>query len=531
MVRQEAVDMSAPFSSLELFGSMTGFVLAVVVGFGFGFTLERAGFGSSRRLAAQFYLYDMTVFKVMFTSIVTAMVGLFGLSRIGWIDFDLVWVNLTYLGPQIIGGLLLGVGFILSGYCPGTSIVASASGKVDGVLTILGVMAGIALFSLIYSPALEAFHHSGSFGRLLLSDLLAIDPMILTIAIALMAALAFIGAEVVERRFANRAEPGRSPFGRPATRLAVTGGLVVAAVIFLLVPSTKRAAVAAGAIEDSITPVELARHLVEGNGDWTILDLRVGIDPLSDDALKGAIPIQPLELAAAEDWSDRFPEHRLLVLVDGGDGIAASLPVPSTHRAVILAGGFPAWRKEILTVPDLPSTPTPESLKSYAERMELVSYFTGVDSTAATPPCSRRERTKAEGIWRLLMRMQKQKNRTPRRKHRPHAEEDYDEAASIFKALGHPLRVKIVCGLLSQPCTQTHIAASLGLPQSSIAQHLDVLRRKRIVEGTRHGTEVKLRVIDARIPGVLRSVCRTGQQVPFLDWESYRDQGSSPAAS
>ena len=105
--------MNAPLYQHGLFGESTSLVIALVIGLGFGFVLERAGFGSGRKLAAQFYLTDLTVFKVMFTAIVTAMIGLYLLSRIGLLDLSLVYRLPTYLVPQLVGGLLFGVGFVI----------------------------------------------------------------------------------------------------------------------------------------------------------------------------------------------------------------------------------------------------------------------------------------------------------------------------------------------------------------------------------------------------------------------------------
>jgi len=103
-----------------------------------------------------------------------------------------------------------------------------------------------------------------------------------------------------------------------------------------------------------------------------------------------------------------------------------------------------------------------------------------------------------------------------------HAEAEYLSASRIFKALGHPLRVKIVCGLLREPCTQTHISSSLGLPQSTVAQHLSVLRREGIVRGDRdRGAEVVLRVIDPRVPVLFRCMCDS-DGLPELDWNQAR---------
>lgn len=106
----------APFYNNGFFSEQVSFVIAFVIGISFGFFLERAGFGYSRKLALQFYFRDMTVLKVMFTAIVVAMLGLLYMSLFGWIDLSLVYINPTFLWAQIIGGLILGVGFTIGGY-------------------------------------------------------------------------------------------------------------------------------------------------------------------------------------------------------------------------------------------------------------------------------------------------------------------------------------------------------------------------------------------------------------------------------
>lgn len=216
--------MSAPLLPAGSSEAVGGLAVSLAIGLGFGFVLERAGFGSARRLAAQFYLHDMTVLTVMFTAIVTAMVGIFALRRLGWLDLDLLWVNPTYLWPQIAGGLLLGVGFIVSGYCPGTSIVAAASGRIDGLLALGGVFAGIGAYAAASVPALEAFQRSGDRGRLLLCDGLGVDPSVAVIGAVAMAGAAFAGAEAIERRIARgRSDSRAAPSPSRDARLWTTG--------------------------------------------------------------------------------------------------------------------------------------------------------------------------------------------------------------------------------------------------------------------------------------------------------------------
>ena len=114
-----------------------------LIGIGFGFFLERAGFGSARKLVSQFYLDDLAVFKVMFTAIVTAMLGVTYLGWMGVLDLSLVFMTPTYLWPMVVGGLVLGVGFVVGGYCPGTSVVGQVTGRIDGAVpTCAGLFAG-----------------------------------------------------------------------------------------------------------------------------------------------------------------------------------------------------------------------------------------------------------------------------------------------------------------------------------------------------------------------------------------------------
>ena len=102
--------MTAPFFKFGMFGDETSLLVAFAIGIGFGFFLERAGFASARKLMAQFYLTDLAVFKVMFTAILTAMLGVIYLSWIGMLDLSLVYLTPTFVLPQIVGGLVFGVG-------------------------------------------------------------------------------------------------------------------------------------------------------------------------------------------------------------------------------------------------------------------------------------------------------------------------------------------------------------------------------------------------------------------------------------
>lgn len=175
-------------------------IVSLLIGVAFGAVLESAGFGDSRRLAGQFYLRDMTVLKVMFGAIVTAATLLVLGSAFGWIDMPRVFVNPTYLPSQIVGGLIMGVGFIIGGFCPGTSVVASSTLKVDGLVFLVGVATGIFAFGE-WLPGFETFYESGALGRFTIGDWLGIDNGWALVGVVLMALAMFYGAEVAEAVF------------------------------------------------------------------------------------------------------------------------------------------------------------------------------------------------------------------------------------------------------------------------------------------------------------------------------------------
>ena len=263
--------MTFPFEALNSASREIGLIVAVLIGIAFGFVLERAGFGRADKLAAQFYLRDMRVFKVMFTAIVTAMLGLVIASAIGLTnlrDISESIASLTWIWPMLIGGFVLGAGFIISGYCPGTSIVATASGNVDGLFTVGGVVTGTFLYSeLLQIPAFHQFHNSSPKGAWFLYDLVKVPPQVLAAIITGAAILAFIGAEKVESMVGGK---------RTAKRVrryafATVTSLAVVALITIAIPATPAAASEPPA---TISAAQLARVVIDAPWTVRILDVR-----------------------------------------------------------------------------------------------------------------------------------------------------------------------------------------------------------------------------------------------------------------
>jgi hypothetical protein len=175
-------------------------LIAFIIGLGFGFALEQAGFSSSRKLAGMFYGYDTTVLKVFFTASITAMLGLLFLNYMGMIDMSIVYVNDLYTSSAIIGGVIMGAGFIIGGFCPGTSVCAAAIGKIDAMYFVGGSLLGILIFGQAY-PLWEELHNSQHLGPLKLSDTLGIKDGVLGLMVIVAALLMFWIGELAEKRF------------------------------------------------------------------------------------------------------------------------------------------------------------------------------------------------------------------------------------------------------------------------------------------------------------------------------------------
>jgi len=178
-------------------------LFALVTGVVFGMLLEKAGFGNARKLVQQFYFTDMAMLKVLFSAIVTAMLGIYWLGYFGVLDITQVYINATYIWPQVIGGIVFGFGFVMAGLCPGTSCVAVFTGKLDGLAVFAGMFAGLALFAET-EPFLQKAYNFSSIGDISLYEIFHMEYGILTFIIAAVAVSVFWIAGRVEERFRNK---------------------------------------------------------------------------------------------------------------------------------------------------------------------------------------------------------------------------------------------------------------------------------------------------------------------------------------
>ena len=191
-----------PLIVYDIITPETNLLIAFFIGIAFGFVLESNGFSSSRRLAGMFYGYDATVLKVFFTAAITGMLGLLFLSLFGQLDLSMIYINPTFLWSAIGGGVIMGIGFILGGYCPGTSFCAAAIGKLDAMAFIGGIFLGIFIFAEGY-PIWEGFYKAKDLGSPLLNDLFGMSRGMMTFLIILVALAMFWVGEWAEKKFAR----------------------------------------------------------------------------------------------------------------------------------------------------------------------------------------------------------------------------------------------------------------------------------------------------------------------------------------
>ncbi len=187
--------MSAPYE----FSDTVGLVLAVFFGFFFGLSLERGGLGNPHKLTGVFYLRDFTVPKVMFTAIIVAGTGLYLFSDLRLLDLGRVWIIPTFFWPQLVGGALFGIGFVVSGYCPGTAVAGLAAGRIDALVTLIGVGAGSLLFAVLF-PVLEGFYLSSDMGFATLPTLMGANHWLVLAVLAVFAGGMFGAIRWYEKR-------------------------------------------------------------------------------------------------------------------------------------------------------------------------------------------------------------------------------------------------------------------------------------------------------------------------------------------
>ena len=195
-----------PLIPLGQIASGWDFVIALLIGIAFGFILDASGFSASRNITGVFYGYNFVVLRVFLTAVVVAMIGLLYFNYMGWIDLYLIYVVPTYINSMVIGSVLMGLGFILGGFCPGTSYTGIAIGKIDAMVFTGGLFLGIFLFSELF-PALESFYYGDSLGSATIEDVFGISNEKFSFIFVIIAIIVFYVTWLIEKRVRKTVNP------------------------------------------------------------------------------------------------------------------------------------------------------------------------------------------------------------------------------------------------------------------------------------------------------------------------------------
>ena len=377
---------------LNILDSGQAFLAALLVGIAFGFFLERAGFGSSRRLTGVFYFKDMAVIKVMFTAVMTAVLGLSFLLSLGLISLDSIYLMPTVYGAHIVGGLIFGIGFVMGGWCPGTAAAGLAGGKLDALIFLIGALIGSALFNEIFA-IVKPLYQAGQQGIVLVYDSLRMSRNGFVLLLSVAAIAIFWCCEWIEKK--NQKAPTRKnlavlkvmtvlllvlPIG---LIIAGQGTRTVAAVTSDISATEKQLLESIDQSIDHIEPEELADRLIAGQADLILVDVRPA-DEFAAFHIKGAVNVP---LADLVEYLQPYKNAGTIVLYSNGMTHPAqardSLYRSGFTNAYILTDGLNGFIERCLKPVSLRSEPLSEEMVLKVNNWR--SYFLSSQKASEMP--------------------------------------------------------------------------------------------------------------------------------------------------
>ncbi len=262
----------------DIIGNELNFIVAIFIGIAFGFILEQAGFSTSKKLVGLFYGYDFTVLRVFFTAGVTAMIGVILLGHFGLLDLSLIYVNPTFLWSALVGGAIMGLGFVIGGFCPGTSITAAAIGKIDAMIFVAGSFIGVLIFAEGY-PLFEGLYKAAPWGYVRIFETVGMSQALFAFLLTLTAVGAFWFTTLVE----NKVNGKTNPEFRPARLyVGLTGLAFVIGLSAFVMPEIRESYL--NDVENieyvndynikQTTSDELAFRLMDSDNSFRIIDVR-----------------------------------------------------------------------------------------------------------------------------------------------------------------------------------------------------------------------------------------------------------------
>ena len=193
-----------PLYPLGIINDELNMLIGFFIGIGFGFLLEAAGFTNTRKLAGVFYGYDFVVLKVFFSAAITAAIGLFLMNHYGLIELDSIFYPKTFWIPTLIGGGIMAFGFLIGGFCPGTSVCAAVTGKIDAMIFVLGAFIGIFAYSMTYESLWETLRNSGKMGKVNIAEWMGISDGLFILIMTILAAIIFFAVTRIQSKVTSK---------------------------------------------------------------------------------------------------------------------------------------------------------------------------------------------------------------------------------------------------------------------------------------------------------------------------------------
>lgn len=187
-------------------------LLGFVIGLVFGFLLHEGRLNRYEVIVNFFRLKDGRMIKVMLSAILVGAVGIYFFREFGWVELH---VKDTLLAANVIGGIIMGIGMVVLGYCPGTGIAAAGSGSIHAIVGIIGALAGVALYAEVYQTLQTNVLTWGSRGALTLSDLFGVSPWVVIALLVPFVVMLLIIIELAGRLGSYKKAAAETPEAPP----------------------------------------------------------------------------------------------------------------------------------------------------------------------------------------------------------------------------------------------------------------------------------------------------------------------------
>lgn len=384
----------------DIIGNQLNLVVALFIGILFGAILEQAGFSTSKKLVGLFYGYDFTVLRVFFTAGVVSMIGVIAFEHFGILDMNLTYVNPTFLWSAVVGGLIMGLGFVIGGFCPGTSLCAMAIGKIDAMIFVAGSLLGVLVFAEGY-PMFEGLYKAANWGSPQIFNTLNMSQGLFAFLLTAVALFAFWFTSIVENRV--------NGIKKPSVRLTpyyVSLSLIGAAVALSSFMLPEREESVLDKVEkqeflnqhsvEMITPDELAFRIMDKENNLQIFDFRNPVE-FTKFHLPKSLPFKAGSLFEKEPSKPLLIKHQMNIFTADDELTARKMAVCAQELGFenirVLKGGLNSFKTQIIDFDTLSVAQNKQEMDTYRFRtkarkvipqlIEEAKKNSGVSKTAA----------------------------------------------------------------------------------------------------------------------------------------------------